>query len=52
LLSHKADIDAVDSSKNTPLHYAIKTENLKIVKVILTKYPRIDLQNIENKNSL
>ena len=52
LQEFKAEIDCLDSQSNTPLHYAIMVGNIKLVKIILAKFPRIDIQNIEGQTAL
>ena len=43
----KADVDCMDARRNTPLHYAIMIGNLKLAKILFTKFPRIDISNEE-----
>jgi ankyrin repeat protein len=45
LVEFKADVDVQDGMNNTALHYAVMQGNLKLLKVILAKFPRIDLSN-------
>lgn len=41
-----ANLNAVDASLNTSLHYAVMQANLRLVKVLLDGKPRIDIKNI------
>lgn len=47
LMEFRADVDIEDAKRNTPLHYAVYNGNLKLVKIILSKFPRMDIENIE-----
>ncbi len=47
LQEFKADVDCLDYRNNTPLHYAIINNNYKLVKIIISNFPRIDIENFE-----
>ncbi len=48
----KANVDCTDARNNTPLHYAIMNGNLKLVRVLFSKFPRIDISNEEGQTAL
>lgn len=48
LLESKADVNALDSSKNTPLILAIKGKNLDLIKILLSYKPSLLLKNIDS----
>jgi ankyrin repeat protein len=47
----KANVDCTDARNNTPLHYAIMNGNLKLVRVLFSKFPRIDISNEEGQTA-
>ncbi|XP_014219693.1 uncharacterized protein LOC106647703 [Copidosoma floridanum] len=44
LLQHRADANAVDVSENTPLLYAVKTDRLDLVRVLVDAGARVNFQ--------
>ena len=52
LLQHGADINAHDQYKNTPLHTAIMSKNLEVIKPLLPFSPKLNLKNNEKQTPL
>jgi ankyrin repeat protein len=52
LIKSGADVDAVDRSGETPLHYACRANNIKAVRLLLEDGARIDMQNERGENIL
>lgn len=52
LIRSGADVDAVDSRSETPLHFASRANNIKAVELLLNDGAKIDLQNDLGENIL
>ena len=52
LQDYKADVDSVDFKNNTALHYAVLNTNIKVVKILLQKFARIDIENFDGQTVL
>lgn len=52
LQEYSAQVDAVDSNGDTPLHIAIRYEHLAAIKQLLTSHPTFGLKNKEDLTSL
>lgn len=48
-IKEEVEIDAQDTYKNTPMHYAARAANLEILRILLEKGARKDIANIEEK---
>lgn len=48
LVESGADLNALDSSENSLLHYAARAGNKKLLKLLLTKGIKVDLRNHDN----
>lgn len=53
LITAGADVNAVDKYMNTPLHYAVISEEKRITEILLKK-PSINIhkKNVDNKTAL
>jgi ankyrin repeat protein len=51
-LKHGADIDATDGEKSNPLHYAILSKNLKVIKLLVENNVLLNDANLERKTPL
>merc|ERR1712098_79252 len=51
LLEFKAEIDATDNSKETPLMWAVRHENVEAVKLLLERDALLDLQNNDKETA-
>lgn len=49
---YKANINATDANMNTPLHYAAKSGNQRLVKMILKRNPILDIANRDGQTVL
>lgn len=52
LIRSGADVDAIDSRSETPLHFAARANNIKAVELLLNDRAKIELQNEEGENIL
>jgi ankyrin repeat protein len=52
LIEEGADLDLQCSLKNTALHYACKTNNLKIIKVLIDNECKLELRNTDGRTPL
>lgn len=52
LIRSGADVDAVDSRLETPLHFAARANNVKAVELLLNDGAKIELQNERGENML
>lgn len=52
LIRSGADVDAIDSRSETPLHFATRANNIKAVELLLNDGAKIELQNELGENTL
>ncbi|WP_333023964.1 ankyrin repeat domain-containing protein [Wolbachia endosymbiont of Pentidionis agamae] len=51
LLKHNLDINIKDEGGNTPMHYAIRSRNPRMIKILYDNNANITIKNNEGKNS-
>lgn len=52
LIRSGAFLNALDNFKNSPLHYAVDSGNLKLIKYLFNRFPGLSEKNIENLTPL
>jgi ankyrin repeat protein len=52
LQEFNANVNIQDSKLNTALHYAVMSSNTRLVRIVLDKFPRLDLANSNGENPL
>ncbi len=42
----------MDYANNTPLHYAIINGNVRLVKILLSRFPKTDIENMDGQTPM